>query len=88
MGILSSVGSCRGLDPLSMDCLRVLSSPVSTLAKFTPVTKTFNERIKMFNWNNEFSGIEQTLDFVDGVMETIDNDVEFFEQSVIDIMEG
>jgi 6-phosphofructokinase len=42
----------------------------------------------MFNWSNEFSGIEQTLDFVDGVMETIDNDVEFFEQSVIDIMEG
>jgi hypothetical protein len=36
----------------------------------------------------EFGGIITTFELCDCILDTIDNDVEFFEQSVIDILEG
>lgn len=36
---------------------------------------------------NEFLDIEQTFDFIDCVMDTIENDIDFMDNSIDDILE-
>jgi hypothetical protein len=37
---------------------------------------------------SEFAGIEQTFELIDCIMDSIDNDIEFMDNSLTDILEN